>query len=161
MSRRLVLLCCTTCALSAFAQDGGSPPAAPSADEIKRVLDYQENGKESGPVLLDLVPCLKVDITKGSPTMYNCTEPITGPVKKNSVVNAWMAWFCPKGGSYDDLSVQFLHEGQVRQTLDLKIEGLSRTRTFRSHQFGKPGKWQIRVLRGDKELGTANITVEP
>ena len=123
-------------------------------------LDYQENGKDRGPILVELMPCLKVDLAKGSPTIYNCLEPISGPIKKNSTVNAWMVWFCPKGGVYDDLTVQFLYECQVRQTLDLKVEGLSRTRTFRSHTFGKSGKWQIKVARGDKELATANVTVE-
>jgi hypothetical protein len=150
----------STFALTSWAQDASTVVKAPTADEIKRVLDYQESGKEAGPVLLELVPCTKVDITKGSATQYNCLEPVTGPIKKNTTVNAWMSWFCPKGGVYEDLTVQFLHEGQIRQTIDLKIEGFSRTRTFRSHQFGKAGKWQIKVLRGDKELGAASVTVE-
>jgi hypothetical protein len=154
--RRALLVAIATCGTASFADDA-SPP---TADEIKRVLDYQENGKDLGPVLLDLVPCLKVDLTKGSATIYNCLEPITGPIKKNTTVNAWMAWFCPKGGVYEDLTIQFVHEGQVRQTFDLKVEGISRTRTFRSHTFGKSGKWQIKVSRGDKEVGSANVTVE-
>jgi hypothetical protein len=44
--------------------------------------------------------------------------------------------------------------------VDIKVEGLSRTRTFRSHAFGKAGKWQLKVFRGDKELASANVTVE-
>ncbi len=154
-------------AVHALAQDAAAtPPAAPpapapTADEIKRVLDYQETGKDRGPVLLELVPCLKVDLTRGSPTQYNCIEPITAPIKKGTTVNAWTAFFCPKGGSYDDLSIQFLHENQVRQTADLKVEGFSRTRSFRSHQFSKSGKWVIKVLRGDKELGSAQVLVDP
>lgn len=144
---------------SAWADDA-TAGAPPTADEIKRVLDYQDNGKDKGPVLLELIPCLKVDTSKGSATQYNCIETISGPIKKNTTVNAWTSWFCPKGGSYEDITVQFLHEGQVRQTVDLKVEGLSRTRTYRSHTFGKAGKWQIKVFRGDKELSVQNITVE-
>ncbi|MCA2978874.1 MAG: hypothetical protein INH37_11350, partial [Myxococcaceae bacterium] len=71
-------------ALPALAQDPSAPP--PTADELKRVLDYQDNGKDRGPVLLDVVPCLKVDQTKGSPTQFTCIEPLTGPVKKGTAV---------------------------------------------------------------------------
>jgi hypothetical protein len=144
----------------ALAEDALPAAAAPTADEIKRVLDYHENGKDLGPVLLDLVACLKVDTTKNSPTIYNCLEPVTGPVKKNATVSAWTAWFSPKGGTYEDLSIQFLHEGVVRTTLDVKVEGGWKTRNFRSHTLGKAGAWQIKVLRGDKELGSVKLTVE-
>jgi hypothetical protein len=167
MLRHVFVIVVVLSAVHAFAQDPTASPApspalpAPTADEIKRVLDYQESGKDRGPVLLELVPCLKVDLTKGSPTQYNCVEPITAPIKKGTTVNAWTAFFCPKGGSYDDLSIQFLHENQVRQTADLKVEGFSRTRSFRSHQFTKSGKWVIKVLRGDKELGSAQVVVDP
>jgi hypothetical protein len=154
--RRALVVAFAAFATAAFAEDS----APPTADEIKRVLDYQENGKDRGPILIELTPCLKVDTTKGSPTLYNCVEPITGPIKKNTTVHAWLAFFCPKGGVYDDITLQFLFEGQVRQTVDVKVEGLSRTRTYRSHTFGKSGKWQIKLARGDKELATANITVE-
>jgi hypothetical protein len=157
---RCAVLVAVACCSTAFAQDAKPAAAVPTADEIKRVLDYQENGKDLGPVLLELVPCLKVDTTKGSATIYNCVEPVTGPVKKNTTVSAWMAFFCPKGGKYEDLTVQFLFEGQVRQTLDVTVEGLSRTRTYRSQTFGKAGKWQIKVMRGDKELASTNVTVE-
>jgi hypothetical protein len=153
--RALIVAVCVF-ATAASADDA----APPTADEIKKVLDYQENGKDKGPILIELLACLKVDTTKGSPTAYTCLEPVGAPLKKNTTVHAWMAWLCPKGGSYEDLTVQFLHEGQVRQTFDLKIELSPRTRTFRSHTFGKSGKWQIKVARGDKELATTSLTVE-
>jgi hypothetical protein len=162
-SSRVLVVAALVCATAAPGQDAGvraTPVAVPTADELRRVLDYQEHGKDRGPVLLDLMPCLKVDTTKGSSTQYNCLEVVSGPIKKGTVVNAWTSWFCPKGGAYDDLAIQFVHEGVVRQTIDVKIEGLSRTRTYRSHTFSKAGKWQIKVLRADKELASATVIVE-
>ena len=135
-------------------------PALPSAQEVKRVLEYHENGKDLGPVLLDLVACLKVDTTKNSPTIYNCLEPVSGPVKKGTVVAAWTSWFSPKGGTYEDLSIQFLHEGQVRSTVDLRVEGGWKTRNYRSASLTKVGTWQVKVLRGEKELGAVKVLVE-
>ncbi|MER2567065.1 MAG: DUF2914 domain-containing protein [Myxococcaceae bacterium] len=148
----------------AFGQDpapaapAGPPP--PSADEIKRVMDYQDNGKDRGPALLDVVACLKVDQTKGSPTIFTCIEPVTGPVKKATTVNAWIQFFCPKGGKYEDLKVQWLLGNEVRQTTDFTVEGLARTRTWRAHTPPKPGKWTIKIVQGEgKELGSTTFTV--
>ncbi|MBL9039173.1 MAG: DUF2914 domain-containing protein [Archangium sp.] len=165
---RALSLTITLLAAAARAQDaapGAEAPVLldppPSADEIKRVYDYQENGKLRGPALLDLVPCLKVDQVKGSPTAFTCVEPITGPVKKGTIVHAWMQWFCPKGGKYEDITLQWMFDGQPRSTVDLVVEGLSRTRTWRAQSLTKAGTWQIRIMRGGKELGLASITVEP
>lgn len=152
-------------ATHALAQDAGAPAEPPlpppPAEEIKRVLEYQELGKDRGPALLDVMPCLKIDQTKGSPTYFNCLEPITGPVKKDTMVIVWSQWFCPKGGKYDDLSIQWLYEGQVRSTVDVSIEGLARVRNWRQYRLGKVGKWQVKILKGgSKELGSTSIVVE-
>ena len=65
-------------------------------------------------------------------------------------------------GSYDDVSIQFLFEGQVRSTIDVKLDkGGQRSRTWRSAALGKPGKWDIKVVRGAKEMASAQVTVEP
>jgi hypothetical protein len=135
-------------------------PVAPSAEEVKRVLDYHEHGKELGPVLLELVACLKVDTDRASPTVYSCLQPVSGPVKKGTQVNAWTAWFSPKGGVYDDVAIQFVHEGVVRTTQDLKVEGGWKTRSYRSNTLSKAGTWQLRVIRGGKVLGEVPVVVE-
>ena len=57
------------------------------------------------------------------------------------------------------MSIQFLHEGQVRKTVDNPVAGFGRTRGWRGENFNKIGKWTIKVMRGDKELGSANVSV--
>jgi len=166
MKLRTVLFSAAVASSIALAQEAATAPAAPlepppPADEIKRVMDYQENGKDRGPALLELVACAKVDNTKGSPTANTCVEPVSGPVKKGTTVFAWTLWFCPRDGKYEDVSIQFLHEGQVRSTVDVTIQGLARTRTWRGYSLTKPGKWEIKILRGDKELGGTSVTVAP
>lgn len=161
MIRRIAI---TAAALSsvAFAQDAapaGPVEPPPSAAVIKQVVEYLENGKDRGPALIDLVPCTKVDQTKGSPTAFQCVEPISAPVKKGTTVFAWLQWYVPKDGKYEDVQLQFLHEGQVRQTVDLNVSGFGRSRVFRGSNFSKIGKWTIKVTRGDKELGSANVDV--
>lgn len=168
MNRRLVFAAAMSVASFAFAQDAGTAaPAAPvgpiepppSAETIKKVLDYQDNGKDRGPALLDIIPCTKVDSTKGSPTQFQCVEPITKAVPKGTTVFAWLQWMCPKDGKYEDVQIQFLHEGQVRQTVDIPVAGFGRTRGWRGSTFNKVGRWTIKVNRGEKELGSATVDV--
>lgn len=156
------LLAVIALASTALAEGPAAAVAAPppAAEEIKRVLDYQENGKERGPALLDVIPCAKVDSTKGTATSYTCVEPITAAIKKGAVVNVWTQWFCPKGGKYEDLSIQSLLDGQVRNTVDITVEGLARTRTWRPFTVSKAGKWQFKVMQGSKELGMTSVVVE-
>jgi hypothetical protein len=164
MSIRFVLLGAAVVSSLALAQDTApakpvEPP--PPADEIKRVMEYQEHGKDRGPALLEITACAKVDNEKGSATANTCIEPVTGPVKKGTTVFAWTLWFCPRDGKYEDVSIQFLHEGQVRSTVDVTIQGLARTRTWRGYSLTKPGKWEIKILRGAQELGGTSVTVAP
>jgi len=152
---------------AAWAQDPAPAPSAPppTADEIKRVLDYQDNGKDRGPALLDVVACMKVDNAKGSPTAFTCIEPVSGNVKVKTTVNAWVQFFCPKGGKYEDLKIKWLLGTEVYETQDFIVEGLARTRTWRAYTPKKAGKWTIKILRGEggdaKELGSASFTVDP
>ncbi len=115
--KKLLITAALAVSSIAAAQDAGTAVAAapaqppPPADEVRRVLDYYYNGKDRGPTLLELKACLKVDSGKDSPTKFECIEPVTGPVKVGTQVHAWVSSFVPKGGSYDDVSLQFLHEG--------------------------------------------------
>jgi hypothetical protein len=165
MSRAAAFAFITVASFS-WAQDAGTPLAKtpeleppPSAEMIRKVVDYLETGKDRGPALLDLVPCIKVDTTKGTPTSFQCIEPVTGQVKKGTTVFAWLQWYCPKDGKYDDVQIQFLHEGQVRQTIDLPVTGFGRIRGWRGANLSKIGKWTIKVSRGDKELAQAVVDV--
>lgn len=168
MHQKLIAAAALSLSFTAFAQDAGvaAPPAAPlepppPAAEIKRVQDYLENGKDRGPALLDVIPCLKVDQTKGSPTQYQCIELVTGTVNKGTTVYAWMQWFTPKGGEYDDVRLQYFHEKEIIQTIDLALKGgFGRTRTFRGHNLTRVGRWTIKLTRGDKELGSATVDVK-
>jgi hypothetical protein len=132
--------------------------APPTSAEAKKVIDYYYRGRNQGPLLVELVPCLKVDNTEG-PTKSECLQPVTGPVKKGTTVNAWTLWIVPDGGSYDDLVIQWLLDGQVRSTTDVKLTEAFRSRTWRPSAMHRTGTWEIKAIRGDKTLGTATVTV--
>ena len=133
---------------------------APNVDSIRQVYAYHFQGAGRPPILVDLLPCLEVDTKKDSETRYDCLQPVDGPVELNSNVSAWTTWLVPKGEDPKGLSVQFVHEGIVRQTKDLTVSASSvRARAFTGAKLNKAGRWSILVLSGSKELGRAELTV--
>ena len=134
--------------------------APPTPDEVNRVMEYFNTGAADGPILLELTPCLKVGKKEGEERM-SCLEPVSGAVKKKTVVNAWTRWFVPKDGKYEDLSFQFLLGGEPRETKDLSLEKGSTTGNgaYKAATLGKAGEWEIKVRRGDKVLATTKVTV--
>lgn len=133
---------------------------APNVEHIRQVYAYHFQGQGRPPILVDLLPCWEVDTKKDSETRYDCLKPVDGPVELNSNISAWTTWLVPRGEEPKGLSVQFIHEGVVRQTKDLTVSGSSvRARAFTSAKLNKAGRWSVVVLSGAKELGRAELTV--
>ena len=161
---RLAVCAAVLAAAIAFAQDGGAAAAPalppPPTDEVRHVMDYFYNGKDRGPVLVELKACIKVDSAKDSPTKSECIEEAKGPVKVNTTILGWTMWFMPKGAVYDDVSLQFAHEGTVRSTVDVKLDSEGRSRTWRPQSLSKKGKWTITAVRNGAVLGSTTVTAE-
>jgi hypothetical protein len=57
--------------------------------------------------------------------------------------------------------VQWLLDGQVRTTQDLELKTPALgARSYKASTLSKPGKWEIKVLQGSKELGSVKVDVE-
>jgi hypothetical protein len=153
-----------TCATSAFAQEAAPAPALPtppqpSADEIRRVTQYYLNGVAGGPVLLDFLLCTKV--VKGADSKLICESEYGATAKKGDAVSAFLRFFAPKGGKYEDLRVKFVHNGELRKMDDLTVtESWTGSATYKTVSLSKPGSWEIQVTRGDVVLGSKTLTVQ-
>jgi hypothetical protein len=147
---------------SAFLVSLAAPALAapPSADDAMKVVTWYYDGKDDGPLLLKAVPCLKIDDAKDSKTKNECIQPAGDTVPKGSKVSLWTAWMVPVGGKFDDITVQFLLDGTVRETKDVSVAESWRTRTWSTSTLSKPGKWEIKILRGGTELSSSAITVQ-
>lgn len=164
---RRIALSALLLAIPALASAEPPTPAAVAditAEEAKRVAEYLLKGKEKGPVLVDFVACLNVDVKKGSPTIWECLEPVSGSVKKGTIVHGVTNWLLPKEGKWDDVAMQYVFEGQPRSTMDLTLDGgawgMIRSRTFKSSALTKSGKWEIKLLKGNVELKSLVVQVE-
>lgn len=138
-----------------------TPPApVPSSDEIRRVLQYYFDGKNSLPALVDFIPCLKVDTQKGSKTFYQCLEVAKETVPLNTRVNLWTLWYLPLDSKYEDVMLQAFWGEQLRLTEDYKLDTAGRFRTWRTINLNKKGLWTFKIIKGTQELGSQKLIVE-
>ncbi len=133
---------------------------APSALEVKKVLDYYFGAKGQGPILVELKLCSKVDGSKDSPTRAECTEEATGPIFKKGTLQVWSLWLVPEGDAYEDVTFQYVHDGVARSTFEVPLKAAYRTRVWRPMPLTKSGKWEVKVLRAGKELASLKLNVE-
>ena len=131
----------------------------PTAKQAKSVTDYFFNGKSKGPMLLEFTPCLEVETRKDHKLKFECTKTAKATLKKGTKITAWTSWLVPKEGLYDDIMIQFVHDGMVRRTLDIKLNEGIRKRAYRSQVLSKKGTWEIRVLRKRKTIASSKVKV--
>ena len=127
--------------------------AAPNAKMIKEVVDYYYSGQESGPILTEAKLCRGVKD-------FECTDQIKpDSVKKGETINVWMRFFVPKGTSYDDILVEYKHEGVPRRLTPHTIESSIRYRLVDKNKVDKTGNWTITVKKGTARLKDFKIKV--
>jgi hypothetical protein len=127
--------------------------AAPTAKMVKEVVDYFYSGQEQGPILTEAKLCKAVK-------NFECTEIIKPDnVIKGETINVWMRFFVPKGASYDDILVEYKHEGIPRRLTPHKIDSSIRYRLVDKNSVDKPGNWTITVKKGISKLKEFKIKV--
>jgi hypothetical protein len=127
--------------------------AAPTAKMTKEVVDYYYTGQKEGPVLTEAKLCKGVQ-------KFECTETINpDSVTKGQTINVWMQFFVPKEASYDDILVEYKHEGVPRRLTPHKIESSIRYRLVDKNSVDKTGNWTITVKKGITQLKEFKIKV--
>ena len=127
--------------------------AAPTSKMVKEVVDYFYNGQTEGPVLTDAQLCMSVK-------SLNCEAPADPKAfTSGEVIRVWMQFFVPKGGTYDDIFVEYKHEGIPRNLAAHKVEGSIRYRLADSYKLNKLGKWTITIKKGLTVLKTFDVNV--
>lgn len=153
MDRRTNYCCLLAVSLGLLLAVNTGAVAAPSAKMIKEVVDYYYSGQEEGPVLTEAKLC------KGIKD-FECTEAVDpNAVKKGETIHVWMRFFVPKGASYDDILVEYSHEGVPRRLTPHKIESSIRYRLVDKNSVDKAGNWTISVKKGITKLSEFKIKV--
>lgn len=137
----------------------GPPPPAPSADEIKKVTNYFLKGKDGGPILMDFQLC--TDVAKNEEGKNTCAAELPASAKKGDAVTAFVRFFAPKGGKYEDLKIKFLLDGEVRTTSDFTVtDSWTGYTNYKKTTLSKAGNWEVQVLRGETVLQSKKVTVQ-
>ncbi len=127
--------------------------AAPPAKAVKQVVDYYYEGQAEGPILTDAKLCKTVK-------SLSCEEPADPKAfTAGEPVRVWMQFFVPKGASYDDIIVEYKHEGVPRNLASHKVEGSIRYRLVDSYKLNKVGKWTVTIKKGLTVLRAFDVNV--
>jgi hypothetical protein len=147
----LMLLTVAFCILAIFGFS--SAVAAPKAGVVKEVVDYFYNGQEEGPILVESKLCKTIKSLNCEEGMDSSVISIGEPVK------VWAQFFVPKDAIYDDIFVEYKHEGVPRHLKARKVEGSIRYRFIDTYKPDKIGKWTITIKKGLTDLKTFDIEV--
>jgi hypothetical protein len=153
MKKKITLLSLTIafCILTIFGFS--SAVAAPKASVVKEVVDYFYNGQEEGPILVESKLCKTIK-------SLNCEEVLdSNVISMGEPIKVWAQFFVPKGGVYDDIFVEYKHEGVPRHLKARKVEGSIRYRFVDTYKPDKLGKWTITIKKGLTDLKTFDIEV--
>ena len=127
--------------------------ASPPPKTLKDAVDYFYTGQNEGPVLVETKVC------KVMHSLDCKTDLDPNAVPMGETVNVWMQFFVPKDAVYDDIMVEYAHEGVPRLLTPHKIQGSIRYRLVDKHKLDKPGSWTISVKRGKTSLKKIDVKV--
>lgn len=131
--------------------------AQPTSDQVKAVFDYHYSGAGQELVLADVVLCKTIE-KKDKATRNDCKETFAATASKGETVLVYLTGVLPKGAK-TEIMIQAVHEGVVRSTKDVTLEGkYFRTRTWKGFGLSKTGAWEFRVIQGSKTIKTLKVT---
>ena len=142
-----LIACCSILLLGA-----SSGMAAPAAKAVKEVVDYFYNGQADGPILTDAKLCKSI-------AALECEAAIDPKAfTVGEILHVWTQFFVPKGAVYDDIIVEYKHEGVPRHLKARGVEGSIRYRVVDKFKVDKPGKWTVTIKKGVTNLWEFNFT---
>lgn len=138
--------------------------AKPSPEEVKRVVDYYQNGKDQGVVLADVKLCEAVP-TEGElknecqgerdPLALTVGEPVT----------VWMMFMVPSGMDQQDIMLQLNYQGLTRAVEKATVASSLRYRVWRKVTLDRPGEWTASIIhdsgQGLELLREMKMQVQP
>jgi len=153
MAKKMVIGICALAFWSVLVLGPLSAMAGPPAKAVKEVVDYFYSGQAEGPILTDAKLCKSI-------AALECEAAIDPKaVALGEVMHVWMQFFVPKGAMYDDIFVEYKHEGVPRHLKARSVEGSIRYRVVDKFKLDKPGKWTITIKKGTANLKAFNFTV--
>jgi len=152
MAKKMIVGACLFAFLSLLVLSASNVMAAPAPKAVKEVDDYFYTGQADGPILTDAKLCKSI-------AALECETAIDPKaVALGEILHVWMQFFVPKGAVYDDIIVEYKHEGVPRHLKARGVEGSIRYRVVDKFKVDKPGKWTVTIKKGVTNLWEFNFT---
>lgn len=135
---------------------------APSADTVRQVMSYYQDGNTA--ILVEAKLCK--EIGKEGDTKNECVDEITGgKVNKGDKAYVWLNFFVPgENSDAKNVLVQFSSKGTVLLSKQLHMKQTIRYRTWYALPTNKDGEWDITASQEQAEsyqkIGGLTYTVE-
>lgn len=130
--------------------------AAPTAEEVKSVLDHYNSGSEV--ILVESMFCS--EISREGENKNDCVDTLNpATLNKGDKVYLWMNYMVPKETT-PKILVQFNKEGRTMKTRDINLSGSFRYRTWSLVPTNKAGAWTVAIDQesGDDFTAIASVT---
>ncbi len=134
----------------------------PSSNDAKKVIDFYNNGKGLGAVLVAYSICQEMG--KDEASKNDCAVLLNGnDIKIDDEIYLWMNFMIP----VDDMAsilITYTRNNRIRKTQEITLKSAFRYRTWKKIATDKPGKWTISISQElgqeDIDLGTLTYTVK-
>lgn len=123
----------------------------PTGDEVKRVINYYQNGNEV--VLVDSKLCAEIE--KSGENKNECGKTLDNPLAPKASGYLWMNFLVP-GSEKPTLLVQFKYKNRVLDSDEIRMTNAFRYRTWKRLQTSKSGEWEVTI---EQETETGYIPV--
>ncbi len=134
----------------------------PSSKETKKVMDYYNQGKGGGAILVDYTLCHEMG--KEEATKNDCALSFDGSdIKLGDDIYLWMNFMIPVDDTAD-IFITYTRNKRIRKTQKIALNSAFRYRTWKKITTEKPGLWTIHIFQElgseDIDLGTMTYTVK-
>lgn len=138
--------------------------AKPSADEVRNVVDFYNNGKDEGIVLADVKLC--EGIGKEGATKNECEGELNpASLTVGESVTVWMSFMVPLGLQEQEIMVQLNHQGVTREVEKATVTSAMRYRVWRKVKLDRAGDWSANIIHDNGQssevLRELKLSVRP
>ena len=132
---------------------------APSAAEVRKVMQYYQDGSDV--TLVESKFC--TDVEKSGENKNECSEEISAStIEEGSKPLLWMNFFVP-GNEAANVLVQFKYKGKALNSDEMTLGNAIRYRTWKRLSTSKAGPWEVAIEQetadGYRPVATLSYTV--
>lgn len=130
----------------------------PSAEQTRRVMDYYNQGKGMGAVLVDVKLC--TEMGKDEESKNDCAKALAeSDITVGQEVYLWMNFMIPVDDTAN-VFISYTRNNRIRQTQAITLKSAFRYRTWKKIATDKPGEWVIKIFQetADKDIDLGSLT---